>query len=183
MINLNLASGNWKPEGWFSVDLRPRDGVSLVMDLSAPFSLKSDSVHNIFCSHFLEHLSLKDGENFLLECHRILVPGGRIRISVPDFKLLVTQYLNNMWNVEDEIPLNDRSILQSLNQELFYPYVDPPEKSHNAQYDVELLYKVMTEVGFRNVEKSVFGNSKWSEFRVVGLDNRPKHSLFMEGIK
>ena len=184
MINLNLAAGTWKPEGWISVDIRSRDGVLLVMDLSSVFPIKSNSIGAIFCSHFLEHLSLKDGLVFLKECYRILLPNGKIRVSVPDFKLLVSKYLEGKWDgVEEEIPAGNRSILEVLNCETFYPYVEPPEKSHNAQYDEELLCKVMNDAGFQDIVRSNFRKSKWEEFRVVGLDNRPKHSLFMEGVK
>ncbi len=43
----------------------------------------SESVEEIHCSHFLEHLEPKERIHFVNECYRILKPGGQVRIIVP----------------------------------------------------------------------------------------------------
>ena len=44
----------------------------------------SDSVSLIYCSHTLEHLQDAAARHFLKECHRILEPGGVMRIALPN---------------------------------------------------------------------------------------------------
>ncbi|KKN47989.1 hypothetical protein LCGC14_0657470 [marine sediment metagenome] len=47
----------------------------------------SDSVSFIFSEHFLEHLTVEEVAPFIVECSRILAPGGVIRSVVPDADL------------------------------------------------------------------------------------------------
>ncbi len=47
------------------------------------------SVAEIYASHVFEHLGyLDDLPKALAECHRVLLIGGKLRISVPDFETL-----------------------------------------------------------------------------------------------
>ena len=52
----------------------------------------SGTVDVIYSSHMIEHLVRDDAWAFLLECHRALKPGGRLRLVVPDLHALVQQY-------------------------------------------------------------------------------------------
>lgn len=53
----------------------------------------SGTVDAIYSSHMIEHLVRDDAWAFLLECHRVLRSGGRLRLVVPDLHALVHQYL------------------------------------------------------------------------------------------
>jgi predicted SAM-dependent methyltransferase len=73
-------------EGYVSVDLDPPDTVwSVRHDLTTPIPLPDATVSRIHTEDFLEHISV-DGIDFVLaECYRLLVPGGMMRIGVPDY--------------------------------------------------------------------------------------------------
>ena len=52
------------------------------------------TVKYIFTSHFLEHLYLKDADNLIKECYRVLENRGILRIGVPDLEHAVNLYIN-----------------------------------------------------------------------------------------
>jgi len=81
---LNLAAGNkrYDDEGLWNVDLMPGEGIDQIVDLREhPWPWADNSIDGIHASHILEHFL--DHETFLRECHRILKPGGFLRIVVP----------------------------------------------------------------------------------------------------
>ncbi len=47
----------------------------------------------VYHSHVLEHLSPVDGESLVSECHRVLRPGGVLRMVVPDLERIAELYL------------------------------------------------------------------------------------------
>ena len=68
-------------------------------DLGYGVPFRSNTVPNIYSSHFLEHLTRQDAERLLGECFRVLRPGGGIRIAVPSLdqevdrmRLAIAQY-------------------------------------------------------------------------------------------
>lgn len=83
-IRLNLGTGGADPDGAYSVDHHGLPGVDIVADLNEPLALIPDNcVSELVSSHTFEHV-----QNFMglmHEVHRIVAPGGTIRIIVPHF--------------------------------------------------------------------------------------------------
>lgn len=103
-IRLDFGCGpnKIKEEGkeWLGVDSLDFPGVDLVLDLTAKeksiqnkdFSVThtykawpwaDNSVDEIHCSHFLEHLTADERVHFVNECYRVLKTGAQCRITVP----------------------------------------------------------------------------------------------------
>lgn len=91
-LKINLACGQNKREGFYGIDLVKTDVADIAMDLEKyPWDIESESVEEIFCSHYIEHTN--DLIKFMDECYRILkseitdndgvVHGGRITIIAP----------------------------------------------------------------------------------------------------
>jgi SAM-dependent methyltransferase len=55
--------------------------------------LPDDSAACVYHSHVLEHLPESLARQFLLECKRVLVPGGILRIVVPDLEQIARDYV------------------------------------------------------------------------------------------
>lgn len=82
MVKLDLACGDNKKEGFTGVDLYKTDSVDVQHDLSVfPWPFESDSVDEVWCSHYIEHC--RDLCGFWSELHRILKPGGKATIIAP----------------------------------------------------------------------------------------------------
>lgn len=84
-FHLDLGCGRSK-KARFGIDRFPDVGVNHVQNLDSrpglPFA--DGSIKSIITHHFMEHM----GEGFVPlmdECHRVLVPGGTMRIIVPLF--------------------------------------------------------------------------------------------------
>lgn len=76
------------PEVDLVLDLTAKEKSIQNADFSVTHTYKkwpweNDSVQEIFCSHFLEHLEPKERVHFVNECYRILKPGAQARIIVP----------------------------------------------------------------------------------------------------
>ncbi len=85
LLKLNLGCGR-KPlprdHGWLNVDEIPGPGVDLVLNLEhLPWPFGDDTVDAIFTCDLVEHLARP--EEALLECHRVLRPGGVLEVIAP----------------------------------------------------------------------------------------------------
>jgi Methyltransferase domain len=83
-IKLDLGCGTRKQPGYQGVDVIAFVGVEHVLDIRVtPWKWADNSVSDIHCSHFLEHLTAWERVAFLNECYRVLVPAGKMQIVVP----------------------------------------------------------------------------------------------------
>jgi SAM-dependent methyltransferase len=73
-----------------SVDPSTKKAMSSIQTNVPPIPLNSRSVDQVFCLDLLEHVT-NDGQ-LLEEIHRVLVPGGRVFLSVPAFEWFWTRH-------------------------------------------------------------------------------------------
>lgn len=64
-------------DGWFCTELPD-------VDITKPLQWPDESAEYLYLSHVLEHVSCADAMRFLKEAYRILAPGGKLRIVVPE---------------------------------------------------------------------------------------------------
>lgn len=89
VCKLDLGCGPNKQAGHIGCDLSSFDGkVDVVFDLrTGPWPWEDNSVDEIYCSHFLEHLTNLNEKwervRFFNELERILKPGGKATIILP----------------------------------------------------------------------------------------------------
>ena len=88
-VKLNLggkANGHPKRrwEGWQVVDSQPKCEFGYRHVFPLPLPLPDESVDAIMTEHFLEHMKDRHVLQTLLECRRIIKPGGVLRLAVPD---------------------------------------------------------------------------------------------------
>ena len=97
---LNLACGDYfiSSEYWVNVDWAPKSREVNQANLLGRIPFDDNSFDFIYCSHFLEHLSIKDVSNFLTECSRVLKNNGRARFVLPDFENIAREYIHNIDN-------------------------------------------------------------------------------------
>jgi len=93
-MNLDLGCGAHKRNGFLGVDISSECGADIVHDLRVtPWPFPDQSVDEVFCSHFFEHLTGAERVPFMEELYRVLKPGATAR--------MITPYWTNMAAVQD----------------------------------------------------------------------------------
>jgi predicted SAM-dependent methyltransferase len=106
---VNLGCGQQYRDGWVNIDFAPRPPHVIGHDLRTGIPLPDGDVDVVYHSHVLEHFDKQAGERFLRECHRVLRPGGVIRIAVPDLERIARGYLAALSNATEGQPGWDRN--------------------------------------------------------------------------
>ena len=148
-----------------------------------------DSAEAVYSSHFLEHLELEEARHVLVEAARVLRPGGRIRLVVPDLEAIVANYARN----REQEP--SKAALQFRHDTGFFAV--PPPKSfrdflryrvtrrhdHQVLHDEPLLRAELEEVGFTEVERRACGESGIAGIESVDWPDRFENALCLEALK
>lgn len=169
---LHVGSGGEPKQGWVNIDLagEPAD---LAWDLGRPLPFDDDSAAAVFHEHTLEHLPLAVGLALTRECFRVLQPGARLRIGVPDAGLLLESYSGDGDALEQLAPGRPSRLLAV--QETFY------EHQHVTMYDEHLLTLMFTEAGFVDVRRRESGDT---DLPANGdTEARAPGTLYVEGAK
>ncbi|MYL82952.1 glycosyltransferase [Desulfovibrio aerotolerans] len=90
---LNLGCGNAFHPDWVNVDVVPRPPHVFGYNLRRGVPFADALFDAVYHSHVLEHFSRKGAAFFLRECLRALVPGGVLRVAVPDLEGAARAYL------------------------------------------------------------------------------------------
>lgn len=91
-INLHLGCGSVNHPRFINIDARPQPHIHYVREIDKLPIFQNDSVDLIYACHCLEHFSHGQTHEILSEWQRVLKPGGILRLSVPDFDLLLKIY-------------------------------------------------------------------------------------------
>ena len=91
-MKLHLGCGRRHIPGYVHIDVVDYPNIDHVSSIDNLSFLQDRSVELIYNCHVLEHFKRREVERVLREWYRVLVPGGLLRISVPDFAALCEVY-------------------------------------------------------------------------------------------
>jgi predicted SAM-dependent methyltransferase len=177
-------------DGWANVDYRALPGhlveagrltrrrrPSLYADLRRGIPFPTGSATHVYSNNFLEHLTRDDGLRHLNECLRVLRPGGRIRIVVPDVERYATAYISRepgfVQMLRDGSPYWPSWLTTQLealltivhgSRELGWP--------HGWGYDFETLRLSLERTGFVDVHRYELDESDDPELRGIDGDRQ-----------
>lgn len=146
-IKLNLGSGGVDFPGYFSIDLEdPR--ALLKLDATDLRVFPDNTISEIIASHLLEHLNPYHSVDILKEWRRILKPGGKIIIEVPDMERLCESFATA--SREDKYGIMN-CIYGSVNTK---DNKDPSRitSSHLWGWYPEMLIEHLEWAGFKNIK-------------------------------
>lgn len=123
MQRLHLGSGARIIPGWWNADFDPPADATPEMlqffeahDLTLGLPFEAATVDRIFSEHTLEHFTRHDAVALLRECHRVMAPGGIIRVSVPSLRRLVDAYVARDLCFADVVGWRPATPAQLLNE-------------------------------------------------------------------
>lgn len=154
-LKVHLGCGNINLQGWINVDAREFKHVHLVSDGFDLSQFKENSISEFYLCHVLEHFSFLESEKFLKKLYDLLVPGGIIRISVPDIEKIFILY-----SEQKKLKIIKNAIMGGQSY---------PNDFHKSIYDQEELKNILEKNNFKNISswntEDVFGKSigDWSD--------------------
>ena len=137
-MKLHLGCGLKKIEGYINVDIMKTPAVDIVDDVSRLSKFANESVDLIYACHILEHFKRKEYFDVLKRWTELLVPGGILRLSVPDFAKVVDIYQKGLFPLE--------RLLGFINGGQTYLY-----NYHYMNFDYKLLEKDLIELGYEEI--------------------------------
>ena len=152
-LRLHLGSADNRLPGWVNIDLvRPGRKLDLSWNVKHGLPFQDGSIDAIFAEHLLEHFTFDEGVALLAACHRVLRPGGVVRIGVPDLDRYVASYLGRDDLIDHVRP--GRGTRGLALGEVFYV------EGHRCMYDYETLRLALHMAGFAHIERRSFGSSR-----------------------
>jgi SAM-dependent methyltransferase len=146
---LDVGCGMNKTEGAIGLDNNPRTAADVIHDLAKlPYPFPDNEFDSVVSNHVVEHVP--DVMAFICELHRIVKPGGRI-------KLLTPHYTNPDW-------ANDPTHRNHINSYTFNTFIAGRE-----------VFDFYTEVQLKPVRTYVSLLSLWKALGIeflVNLDQR-----------
>lgn len=128
-----------KIPGHVIVDLRDSEETDVISDISDLSWVQDRTVDSIYCSNALEHFQIHRTIEVLKEWYRVLKPGGKLYVSVPDFDAVVKLY--------------QKFGLTRWVQYILWGDQKSPLNYHYVIFTLGTLSGLMIEAGFRDVKR------------------------------
>jgi len=162
---LHLGGGGL--HGWLNSDLFPSHWRVVRLDATQPFPLPDASFTCVFSEHMIEHVPLDGARRMLAECHRVLRPGGRIRLATPDLARVIGLYGATdaprqaylRWAVaHNRLPAGVFADVMVINS-LFHDH------GHQFLFDEAALTALLLAAGFTGIRRHAPGESDCPDLR------------------
>lgn len=208
---INLGCGPIQPEGWINIDCSNRARLAkhvpwldtfltqlklipptefskntVVFDVRKALPFENDSVAGFYAGELLEHLMPKEAERLLRECFRALIPGGHLRINVPDNYRFWKRYCDKYEKIINapRDQWKDENLTKCIDMFFEYICVTKPILGsmghyHKYAYDEVTLVLQMENVGFIKVKRRELHDSDIPNIEAV----ERKAYLVVEGLK
>lgn len=137
--------GKQKAAGWEVLNANPAPYVDHVCNANNLSQFANNTFTEIYASHIVEHLDYVAELAFTLkEWNRVLIPGGKVYISVPDLDILATLLLE-----KEGLTGEDRFFVMRM---LFGGHVDKYDY-HVVGLNEEFLREFLRATGYINIVK------------------------------
>lgn len=142
----------------------------------------------VYCSHVLEHLSMKDFYKALENTYKVLKKGGIFRCVLPDLEWSINRYIEqkkaNNWYASIEfmqstmLGLEERPV--SIKDRLIYAWGN---SGHLWMWDEASLKQSLERYGYSSIRPCIFNDSKEEAFKLVEQESRFVSFIAFECVK
>lgn len=174
---LQIGAGDSNAAGWLNTDIEPSSHQAY-LDATKTMPFADASLQYIFGEHVIEHLTYNEGLDFLKESHRVLAPGGKVRMVTPNLLRLVAMFQ------EDE-PEKRQIVSNYVPRKLafhFWPNTADPacfilnnemhSWGHQFVYTPTMLRASFEKAGFKEVQQ--YAADQTDDPALKGLEIRPR---------
>ena len=177
-LYVNIGCGPNPLSGWINLDMARGDGIDIVWDLRDGLPFLAESCTAVFGEHVIEHMSKEDARQLLRECHRVLQPGGLIRLSTPDAARYLHSYSGDgeflrhpSFSMPMETPMDRiNQVMREFGQHLWI-------------YDAKSLMLLLRQTGFASAVEQKFRESLRPRLQNIDSEERAFESLYVEAVK
>ena len=135
--------GTTRSDGWEVLNANPAPYVDHVCNANDLSQFADNTFIEMYASHIVEHLDyINELPNTLKDWNRVLMPGGKIFISVPDLDVLAALILD-----KDKLTVNDRFLAMRM---IFGGHVDKYDY-HITGLNAEFLTEFLNAAGYINI--------------------------------
>jgi predicted SAM-dependent methyltransferase len=157
--------GTVKTDGWEVLNANPAPYVDHVCNAKDLSRFSDNTFVEIYASHVVEHLDyIGELKDTLTEWNRVLVPGGKIFISVPDLDVLAGLILN-----KNKLSVDERFFVMRM---IFGGHVDKYDY-HVVGLNEEFLGNFLKSSGYVNIIKvpnfGLFNDTSTMLFKGVAI--------------
>jgi predicted SAM-dependent methyltransferase len=176
---LNVGCGPNQKENYINLDWWWTPGIDICCDITQGLPIADASVEGIFTEHCLEHIPFEACQEVLKSFFRILTPGGRVRIAVPDAQIFVNLYTRAQNGETVTFPYHDE-----------YPTYTPMmhmnrifrDHGHLFAYDFETFSIHLKKAGFTEIKKCPFRQGEDPRL-LIDVAHREVESMYIEAQK
>ena len=175
VAKLQLGCGTFPIDGWLNTDRTRglcKKGI-IYLDVTKPFNIPNSSFDYVYSEHLFEHLTHKEQKSMLMECHRILKPGGIIRISTPNIEFLIDLYLHPEKEINKAYIEFDAHRTRQPNNSVYAINHFHTDWGHKIIHSPESLTNILVRTGFKNICQCEVGESKHA--LLINVEQHKQH--------
>lgn len=150
-INLHLGCGSVNHSKFINIDGLPESHIHYIMPIEDLSPFKDNSVDLVYACHCLEHFRYQKVPDVLAEWFRVLKKDGTLRLSVPDFDLLLEIYKQHDRDIN--------TIIEQIMGGQNYKY-----NFHLTVFNRASLEALLKSTGFKEVREWKPGSCEYTTF-------------------
>lgn len=153
-MRINAGSGRWTLDGWVNVDVArdphaPRDPDIFADIRSIP--LPDGCADELMAIHVFEHFYRWEVDALLKEWRRILKPGGKLVLEMPDIMKAAYNLLNNVVGDGRRVERGDQLGMWGIYGD---PRAGNPYMCHKWGWTFKTIKPVIAAAGFGQIEEA-----------------------------
>ncbi|BBM02971.1 methyltransferase domain-containing protein [Microbulbifer sp. GL-2] len=151
-------------------------------DIVKGLPIPDNSCKGVYCSHILEHLSLDDFKQAIINTHKVLKSGGCFRLVLPDLEYSINKYINDSSADSASVFLKETSLgkekrSRGLKGFLLEWYGN---SQHLWMWDYKSIAQELENAGFIDIRKAEYGDATDTSFTEVEDKGRWENCLGVE---
>ena len=160
MTKLHIGCGSTKLKDYVNIDIKKTRATDRVLScLDLPSYYDPNSIDEIYSCHMIEHMTKRDGENFLSICSQLLTTGGVLRLEFPG--------VDRILSYGSKMPVPEQELINNL-----YGMQRDSYDHHQYGYTKKTMTALLERNSFFNLEwsegRTGYGNS-WNGWKVKGV--------------